>query len=174
MLQSGQRGGSASLVCTSALGGMQHYSHTTIMILDLYNAINVDLRQPYDIDRDQVFNDLLSAPGMVKALALALRLQQRGLLFAGLPCSSYIFISSATHKRTITNPWGEEAWRFVKDGNCLGSRFALLVCVAIARGATWLVENPQSTRIFWLPPLKWLLQKRGLGGQAVRWWGPQH
>ena len=130
------------------------------------------LRQGFDVDKDRVYMDLLEPFGVIKAISLVLRLQEQGLLFAGLPCCSFIFISAGTHKRTTGSPWGQERWKFVRDGNVLGSRFTLLACLAVARAAVWLVENPSSTVLFWLPPLKWLLQKGGMSNQAVRWQGP--
>ena len=130
------------------------------------------LRQPYDINKDSVYMDLLTGPGFLKAVALTLRLKEQGLLFAGLPCGSFVFISTGTHRRSRARPWGEEHREFVQQGNCLGSRFALLICIAVVRRAVYLIENPQCSILFWLPPLKWLLQKAALHSQAVRWWGP--
>ena len=114
--------------------------------------------------------DLGRPCGMLKALAITLRLKERGLLYGGVPCNAFIFISASGHQRTYSNPWGDESKHFVWISNILGSRFCLLACVAIARSAVWMVENPHSTKLFWLPPFAWILQKPGLGNRAVRWW----
>ena len=122
------------------------------------------------MEKDRVFMDLARPYGMLKALALTLRLKEHSLLYGGVPCNAFIFISSSGHKRTISNPWGDESRHFVWLSNMLGSRFCLLACVAIARAAVWLVENPHSSKLFILPPFAWILKKPGLGNRAVRWW----
>ena len=131
------------------------------------------LRQGYERENDFVLNDLLRPAGFIVAVAGTLRIVEQGLLMGGLPCSSYIFMSSGTHRRSVDSPWGHEAYRFVFEGNQLGSKFLLLCFLAVVRQVKWFVENPQSSVVHALPPLRFLLAKRFLGGQIGKWWGSQ-
>ena len=89
------------------------------------------------------------------------------MLFAGLPCGSFVYLSQGTHRRHATR-WGQEQYEFVAHGNTLGSRFAFLAAVATVREVYWAVENPLRTHLFWLPPLVWLLHLP-IGAIAARW-----
>ena len=126
------------------------------------------LRQGYDIDKDYIFQDLLRPAGFFRAVRDVLRLQKAGLLFAGLPCGSFVYLSQGTHRRHATR-WGEEKYQFVSQGNTLGSRFAFLAALATVREAYWAIENPLRTHLFWLPPLFWLLHLP-IGAIAARWY----
>ena len=126
------------------------------------------------MEKDAVFQDLLRPAGFLKALGGVLRLKELGLLFGGVPCNSFCYLSSNTHGRTYSNPWGNEQYGFVHSGNILGSRFLILCCIAAVRMCRWVIENPQATIIFCLPPLKFVLWNRSLGGRVARWWMPQH
>ena len=88
-----------------------------------------------------------------------LRVVEHGLLYGAVPCSSFVFMSAGSHKRSDNHPWGEERYPFVYDGNALGSRFLLLCLLAIVRNAKWMLENPRCTSLSLLPPLKYLLSR---------------
>ena len=125
-------------------------------------------RQGYDVDKDLVFQDLLRPAGFSRAVRDVLRIKKHGLLFGGVPCNSFIFFSAGTHRRSAQQPWGNEKHSFVRVGNTLGSRFAFLAALATVRGVLFAIENPRWTFLYWLPPLKWLLQLP-IGALAVRW-----
>ena len=135
--------------------------------IEIYFLPFSPIRQGYDIDRDCVFQDLLRPAGFFRAIGDVLRLKRSGLLFAGLPCGSFIYLSQGTHRRHSTR-WGQEQYKFVADGNVLGSRFAFLAALGTVRQAVWAIENPLRTHLFWLPPLHWLLHLP-IGAIAVRW-----
>ena len=101
-----------------------------------------------------------------------LRVVEHGLLYGAVPCSSFVFMSAGSHKRSDNHPWGEERYPFVYDGNALGSRFLLLCLLAIVRNAKWMLENPRCTSLSLLPPLKYLLTKP-IGGQFANWPGAE-
>ena len=90
-------------------------------------------------------------------LRLLLRVRPLGLLYAGLPCDSMGFMSSSVHQRSALDPWGAPRV-FVFLGNLLSCRLSILVLVGIARGVTWMLENPLRTAVDYLPPIQWLLQ----------------
>ena len=90
-------------------------------------------------------------------LRLLMRVRPLGLLYAGLPCDSMGFMSSSVHQRSALHPWGAPRI-FVFLGNLLSCRLSILVLVGIARGVTWMLENPLRTAVDYLPPIQWLLQ----------------
>ena len=126
------------------------------------------LRQGFEREDDFVFQDLLRPAGFVTACRGVLRLVELGLLYGAVPCSSYVFMSAGSHRRSATHPWGEERLPFVYDGNALGCRFLLLCLVATVRNVKWMLENPRCTSVGQLPPLKYLMAKP-IGGQIANW-----
>ena len=115
------------------------------------------LRQAFDVEDDQVFQDFSTDLGMMKALSLVLRLAPFGLFFAGLPCDSYNFMASATHGRHALAPWGNP-FPFVHRGNVFVCRFAMLVLVSMIRGCVWAMEHPLRTTVQHMPPMEILLR----------------
>ena len=100
--------------------------------------------------------DLLSDFGFLHAIELVLRLHVFGLLFGGVPCESYIFMSSGTHQRSAVDPGGSP-YPFVVEGSTMATRFVLLALLAIARGATWMLENPDRSALKVMPCIQLLM-----------------
>ena len=95
--------------------------------------------------------------GMVRGVQLVLRLARRGLLYVGLPCSSYVFMSSSKHGRSEQRPEGNDFLPFVANANCLCARAMLLACLAIARQAFWCLEQPSTSKVVFDPYLNMVL-----------------
>ena len=55
--------------------------------------------------------------GFLKLLQQALRVRPDGLAAFGIPCSSYIFLNSPTHRRTPDTPFGNESLDYVSIAN---------------------------------------------------------
>lgn len=119
------------------------------------------------MEADNVSQNLLSTVGFLKSMELTLRIAAFGLLYGGLPCKSYIFISSATHQRSATEPQGA-THPFVLEGTTMLDRFTILGLIAIARGAVWLCENPGRTILDVMPSMLRLMNVR-LKPLMVRW-----
>ena len=106
----------------------------------------------------ELFDNVFTGPlPPLALLRLLLRVRPLGLLYAGLPCDSMGFMSSSVHQRSALDPWGAPRV-FVFLGNLLSCRLSILVLVGIARGVTWMLENPLRTAVDYLPPIQWLLQ----------------
>ena len=145
-----------------------------LRINDLNPKLQHDpIRQGFDVLHDPVFGDFTSDVGFLKGIELTLRLVVDGLLFGGLPCGSFGFLSSPTHARTSADPWGNLKHPFVLIGNICSTRFAILVCLSVVRGATWMLEQPGRTALTLLPPIRLLLQSR-FKPRLVKWRGPQN
>ena len=124
-------------------------------------------RQAYDVENDGVYQNLGSELGLLKALALCLRLKPLGLLYGGVPCELFGFMASNTHCRSGCSPWGNP-YTFVFEGNVLCTRFCLLAIIATVRAAVWCLENPLRSTIDTLPPVQYLM-KPFLGPLMVKW-----
>lgn len=73
-------------------------------------------------------NDLLDPMGFMFALRETMRLSPGALLFAGVPCANWVWISCSTHLRHLSI-LGDERVDFVLKGNIIAARFALLCLV---------------------------------------------
>ena len=112
-----------------------------VVIMSFENSF---VRQGFDICREPVLEDLCGIYGFMVALRCILRLKRSSLMFTALPCNSWIFLSSGTHRRT-GNIFGQP-YPFVITGNILATRCAALISVAICRSVTWFLENPKSSK----------------------------
>jgi hypothetical protein len=99
----------------------------------------------YEIDKDPVMCDLTTDIGMLHAVGLVLRLKVGGLLWGGVPCSSWVWVNRATSRRTQNCPLGNPKEPSVRRANLLVVRWTLLVLLAVSRGCLWLCEQPMSS-----------------------------
>lgn len=104
------------------------------------------LRQGFDHDKDPVLFDIELATGLLTAIRNLLRVKLDGLFWLGLPCNSHSFMSTPQHKRSWTNPFGDESFGFVAQGNLIAYRSAILIAIALVRRTGWFLENPGGAR----------------------------
>lgn len=83
-----------------------------------------------------------------------MRLKVGGLLWGGVPCSSWVFLNRHTSKRSREAPLGDEGQPSVRRANLLVTRWTLLVLLAVSRGCLWLAEQPMSSLMPEHPRLK--------------------
>lgn len=135
----------------------QHYQHWILLVRHLHQ-----LRQGYDILKDDVIYDILGTMGFVNALRLVLRVCRGGLSFLALPCNSHSFMSSSVHKRSSSLPYGDEGRGLVVVGNQIAYRSTLLIILSIARSILWAIENPSGSKCVVLPAFEHLLASQEL------------
>lgn len=100
--------------------------------------------------------NLATTEGFCRALLCTLRTVERGMVWGGVPCSSFCWISSSTHGRSSTEPMGTST-DWVKLHNLIACRFMILCAVAAARNVHWGIENPRQSQLVHFPYLRWLL-----------------
>lgn len=110
-----------------------------------------------------ILNDL----GLLHGISLTLRIAVFGLLFGGVPCESYTFMSSGTHARSAADPNGNP-WPFVIEGSTMACRFVFLALLAISRGVVWGLENPKRSILKVMPCIQ-LLMNPILQPRQVYW-----
>ena len=118
-----------------------------------------------------MLEDITNPYGFMRALTLVLRLRPGGLLFCGLPCNSFAYISAGTHQRDADNLWGNQDQPLVHLGNLIAARSTLLLMVALARCAVWALENPARSRVCLFPYLVTLLNAPVFIHRSVFWPG---
>ena len=89
--------------------------------------------------------------GFLWTLRDVMRCREGACLTAGIPCSSFIFMSLGSSGRTHDCPMGLESSEFVRLANNIVSRVSLLLIVALVRSVCFCVEQPNSTRLFAVP-----------------------
>ena len=102
--------------------------------------------------------DILRPTGFKLALGLAARLRPAGLVWAAPPCSTWVFLSSSTTGRAI-DPAGDPANFAVQSQNALVMRLLLISALVRERGGVFLWEQPHSTRMWKLPPIRDFIRK---------------
>ena len=112
--------------------------------------------QPFEIKLGGVAHDLCSGPGFITALIFVLRLKTNGFSSWGTVCSSWIWVCRSTSQRSKENPLGDVTKEFVRIGNQMVARMALLLLVLEARGCCWILEQPASSLMAFHPYLSWL------------------
>lgn len=102
------------------------------------------IRDYYDITSRET-DDLLSPGGFLLAIRQTLRLKPGALLWGGVPCSSWVFMSSSVSGRRKMCPDGDTSQPCVQQGTQLMTRFMLLALLAACRGVYWCIEQPGSS-----------------------------
>jgi len=89
--------------------------------------------------------DLTSDAGFVGALYHTCRLSPGSGWLAAPVCSSFVYMSRGTTKRSPTRPLGEESYPSVALGNLLLCRTLVILCIAHALRCFWLLEQPKGS-----------------------------
>lgn len=123
---------------------------------------------------------------MQRAVECTLRLKEGGLMFAGLPCHSFIFLNLATSMRSQETPLGDESKLYVRQSNAylsesifiplkivftidifkscfiqqprLAARLLILCCLAVVRKVHFAIEQPGTSTFVHFPYLKFVIQ----------------
>lgn len=118
-------------------------------------------------------HDVTTPQGFLLALKGVVRVRYNGLLWLGVPCNSWIFMSSSTTKRASSEHgiMGNEDVRAVALGNCIAARVALLCMVAVVRGIFWCAEQPGSSCLKDCPYMSHVLTCMGPNFMQRMWMG---
>ncbi|CAK9103962.1 unnamed protein product [Durusdinium trenchii] len=89
--------------------------------------------------------DLTTSTGFIAALYQTCRLTPGSGWLAAPVCSSFVFMSRGTTKRSATRPLGEESYESVRVGNILTARTLVILMVAHALRCFWVLEQPKGS-----------------------------
>ena len=103
--------------------------------------------------------DLLTDAGLRKAIRFICRTKEKGLLWLGVPCSSWVFIGRSNSGRSLWRPQGNESLPYTQLHNSLASVALSLARLAFCLGIYYVIEQP-STSVFWswLPTMELLCE----------------
>ena len=110
-------------------------------------AASLTSETSFDVD-NRPSQDFLSEHGFYRALRLALRVRENGLIGLAPVCSSFVTLNCKNTLRNKNNFEGNEMYQQVHDGNHTAKCATFLLCIAIARGTHVYLENPASSMIF--------------------------
>ncbi|CAE7361316.1 unnamed protein product [Symbiodinium sp. CCMP2592] len=115
----------------------------------------------------QNFMDILTPSGFLLALSIVMRGDPRGFwCHFGIKCGSWSQMSQGTSGRSICTALGNQDHAFVREGNCMASRMALLLLVVTAMSGVWSVEQPSGSFLEFYPRFRWVMQVLGEGAVA--------
>jgi hypothetical protein len=103
--------------------------------------------------------NLLTARGLRYALVSIIFTTKEVDVWAGIVCSSWVWVSRGTTKRgkDATMIWGDERIPSVTLGNGLAIRVVGLCLLTSTTDGRWCVEQPISSLLWWFPPFARLL-----------------
>ena len=122
-------------------------------------AYGVDILSPQKVSQPR--RNLGTKHGFCLALKLICRLRRFGLTWWAPPCSSWVWISRATNKRSVEDPLGDENQKRVRWNNRLVSRLMILLELVRFLGLFWILEQPQSSIILEHPKFNKRLKRLG-------------
>ena len=100
----------------------------------------------YDQIIDSTLCDILTPSGWSTGLQLCRRLQPNSLMHFATVCSTWVFMSRHTTKRSPWAPLSPEPWSAcVSRANCMVSRVCLFWFLLVASGCTFVLEQPSSS-----------------------------
>ena len=143
--------------CSGKYGFVEYYAGDAA-VTKAQQARGIEA-QALDIRYDDVGQDMTSDHGFINALACALNIIPGGGSHWGTVCSSWIFMSSGTTKRSKLAPMGDRNCQSVRMGNLMVSRMVLILLVVQAVGAAWFLEQPLTSLMMHHVRMQWLARK---------------
>ena len=104
--------------------------------------------------------------GFLRCILETLRLRGDGLLAAGVPCSSFVWMNAYTSKRHI-DVLGDQDKEYIRQANCVACRTALLLMLCVIRSVQFSIEQPRSSRLYDLPWMKYVTEVCNVMGIPV-------
>ena len=117
-----------------------HYVRMLMQFLNSWPAGTLYLRMRYDKTSGGSHDDISTTLGWARAVLLVLRLQPSGLLWGGVPCGSFVWLSRSVHGTSRRAPCGCLDSEWVQLNNKITARFSLLAMLAVARRCHWACE----------------------------------
>ena len=119
--------------------------------------------QEYDYIRCVENENLCRPAGWMTAFVFAMQLKERGLASWATVCSSWIFMCKNCTGRSRDRPWGAPPGpgitQSTEKGNLMAARMICVLMLLQARHCTWLLEQPESSVMEFLPEWSYLLMR---------------
>ena len=116
--------------------------------------------QEYDYIRCVENENLCRPAGWMTAFVFAMQLKERGLASWATVCSSWIFMCKNCTGRSRDRPWGAPPGpgitQSTEKGNLMAARMICVLMLLQARHCTWLLEQPESSVMEYIPQFSYL------------------
>ena len=103
---------------------------------------------PYEKEDDKLVEDILNDEGYCFALSLVLRCRIGAILWFGIVCSSWVFMSRGSTGRYIFDIRGHIKNDAVHHGNIMCSRVILLMWISIKHELLTILEQPTTSIMY--------------------------
>ena len=104
----------------------------------------------------------LTGIGMMATLQGLRTLCQGGLAWFGIPCSSCVYMSRGSTRRSRLNARGCRSYASVRQANAIARRDCYLVHYVEQKGAFWCLDNPVSSLVWLYKPVADMLRRPGV------------
>ena len=111
-------------------------------------------------------HDCTSPKGRITFKRMARRCRRGSVALIGPPCQYYIFLTRSRHGKTIRHPSGNRS-KFSKQGNAIARFVAWAVRLCSMWEISWVIEQPQTSVLFYNRYLRAELRRNG--GKRVHW-----
>ncbi|CAE7834952.1 unnamed protein product [Symbiodinium sp. CCMP2592] len=101
--------------------------------------------------------DLLCKAGFFRCLAKVLTVREKGLVWMGPPCSSWVFLNQRNCKRNAHNRGGDGTYKPVADGNTFARIAAFIFALCSIRNVFVVIEQPKGSQMWFYDPVQLVL-----------------
>ena len=109
--------------------------------------------------QDGADQDVLTPAGLAKSISFLCRVKTRGLLWLGIPCSSWVFVGRSNAQRYFFHPEGNTNNEYTSRHNQIAEVGMNLAWLAHCLGVFFVIEQPSSSALFsWWPMLRTLFR----------------
>ena len=119
----------------------------------------------FDIDVERS-HDMLSVAGIAAAIRIALSVIPGGVVWFGVPCSTFVWMARGHTKRSRPNPLGDVARMDVRRANRIARLVALICQVLTKRGVFFVMEQPAGSLLWWTPCMRLAARRLRVQGEA--------
>ena len=109
-----------------------------------------------DKRRHDTFENSLTPEGFLTMLWNTRQVVEGGMHWFGVVCSTWVWCSRGTTKRSVGKPLGDQRLPCVREANMMACRMGLMILISIVLKHHWVVEQPQSSVIKHCPWVQFL------------------
>ena len=100
---------------------------------------------------------------MISMLLSILRVRPEGTVSFGVPCGPHVWVAQGSTGKSKENPRGNPDRNYACfKGNLVATRAAVCICLTMARGCLWFIEQPGSSVMPYLKCMRHILSISGL------------
>lgn len=110
-------------------------------------------------------HDILTATGVAVAVRIALSVIPGGVVWFGVPCSTFVWLARGHTKRSRQNPLGDVARADVSRANCMAKIVVMLCHVLAKRGIFFVIEQPAGSLLWQTPCMRLAARRLCVKGQ---------